>query len=183
MNQMNARSHYRGAATYGDLAYDLDAMSREYALRHAGEDVRREAVPAPQVRTVTRAKPRVQQKISLVSVLGFAAVAALVVVLLLNYVKLTEISESVVALKAELVQLKTDNVSLTTRYEQTFDLATVKEAAERAGMTKPSSSQEYYIDSTDANNVVIYQKEESNVLNQVLTSLSHGVYSVVEYFD
>ena len=41
------RAQERRGTTYGDLAYDLDAMSREYALRHAGEDVRREAVPAP----------------------------------------------------------------------------------------------------------------------------------------
>ena len=176
--------HYKhGGATYGDLAYDLDAMSREYALRHAGEPVRREAMPAPQVRRVTPARRREQQKVSVVSILGFSAVAVLVVLLLMNYVKLTQISESVVTLKAELTQLETDNIALTTKYEQTFDLATVREAAEAAGMTKPSRSQQYYIDQSDSDNVVIYQQEESGVLSRVLTSLNHGVCTVVEYFD
>ncbi len=40
-------------------------------------------------------------------------------------------------------QLQAENVTLTAQYEQMFDLATVKEVAEAAGMSKPSSSQIY----------------------------------------
>ncbi len=114
-------------------------------LRHAGEDApRREAVPgAPKVRSVTAPRTRQRQRLSVVSVLGFLAVTILAVVTLSQYVQLTVISSEVVKLQSELSDLQTQNVSLTTKYEQTFDLSTIKEAAEAAGMSKPSSSQIY----------------------------------------
>lgn len=176
------RAQERRGTTYGDLAYDLDAMSREYALRHAGEDVRREAVPSPKVRSVTAPRARQRQHLSVVSVLGFLAVTALAVVTLSQYVQLTVISSEVVKLQSELSELQTENVSLTTKYEQTFDLSTIKEAAEAAGMSKPSS-QIYYIDMSGSDNAVVYQRQEAGVLSRVFTSLSHGIYAVVEYFD
>ena len=177
------RAQERRGTTYGDLAYDLDAMSREYALRHAGEDVRREAVPSPKVRSVTAPRARQRQHLSVVSVLGFLAVTALAVVTLSQYVQLTVISSEVVKLQSELSELQTENVSLTTKYEQTFDLSTIKEAAEAAGMSKPSSSQIYYIDLSEGDSAVVYQQEESNLLSRLLTSLNHGIYAVVEYFE
>ena len=61
-------------------------------------------------------------------------------------------------LQSELSDLETQNVSLTAQYEQTFDLSTVKEAAEAAGMSKPSSSQIYYIDMSGADSAVVYQQ-------------------------
>ena len=176
------RYHSR-SAVYGDLAYDLDREVREHALRHAGEDVRREAVPAPKVRSVTAPRTRQRQRLSVVSVLGFLAVTILAVVTLSQYVQLTVISSEVVKLQSELSDLQTQNVSLTTKYEQTFDLSTIKEAAEAAGMSKPSSSQIYYIDLSEGDSAVVYQQEESNLLSRLLTSLNHGIYAVVEYFE
>ena len=76
-----------------------------------------------------------------------------------------------------------ENVSLTARHEELFDLDTVKEAAEAAGMSKPSSSQIYYVDLSDGDSAVVYQQEEPGILSRLLTSLNHGIYAVVEYFD
>ena len=61
--------------------------------------------------------------------------------------------------------------------------AAVKEAAEAAGMSKPSGSQIYYIDLSEGDSAVVYRQEEASVLSRLLTSLNHGVYAVVEYFD
>ena len=80
-------------------------------------------------------------------------------------------------------ELQTENVTLTAQHEQMFDLATVKEVAEAAGMSKPSSSQIYYIDLSEGDSAVVYQQEESNLLSRLLTSLNHGIYAVVEYFE
>ena len=73
-------------------------------------------------------------------------------------------------------------VALLTRYEKTFDLTTIKEAAAAAGMAKPSASQVYYIDLSEADSVVVYQQKSQNVLARALTSLGNGVCAVVEYF-
>ena len=59
----------------------------------------------------------------------------------------------------------------------------LQEVAEAAGMSKPSSSQIYYIDLSEGDSAVVYQQEESNLLSRLLTSLNHGIYAVVEYFE
>ena len=163
------------SAVYGDLAYDLDREVRERALRHAGEAPRHqtavEAVPKakPRVRSLSKAQVRQRQKVSVLSVLGVGAAIGLAVMVLMGYIQLTE--------------LQTENVTLTAQHEQMFDLATVKEVAEAAGMSKPSSSQIYYIDLSEGDSAVVYQQEESNLLSRLLTSLNHGIYAVVEYFE
>jgi cell division protein FtsL len=174
------------SAVYGDLAYDLDREVREHTLRHAGEarrQPREESAARPQVRRVSQVQVRQKQKLSVFSLLGFGAVAALAVLVLMSYIQLTELSSQVVELKSQLSTLQTENVTLTAQYERMYDLETVKAAAEAAGMGKPSSSQIYYIDLSDGDNAVVYQKEEPDVLSRLLTSLNHGIYTVVEYFD
>ena len=120
---------------------------------------------------------------SICPVVGFGAVATLAVLVLMSYIQLTALSADMVSLQSQLSQLKTENVSLTAQHEEMFDLDTVKEAAEAAGMSKPSNSQIYYVDLSDGDSAVVYQQEEPGVLSRLLTSLNHGIYAVVEYFD
>ena len=175
------------SAVSGNLAYDLDWEVREHALRHAGEPRRDQAAaqPAesPRVRRAVQAQTRPRQHLSLLSVVGFGAVTALAVLVLMSYIQLTALSADMVSLQSQLAELETANVSLTARHEEMFDLDTVKETAEAAGMSKPSSSQIYYVDLSDGDSAVIYQQEEPGVLSRLLTSFNHGIYAVVEYFD
>ena len=178
------------SAVYGDLAYDLDREVREHALRHAGEAPRHQetqapAVPKarPRVRSLTKAEARQHRKVSVLSFAGVCAAIGLAVTMLMGYIQLTAISAEVVNLQAQLEELETENVSLTAQHEKMFDLATVKEAAEAAGMSKPSGSQIYYIDLSEGDSAVVYRQEEASVLSRILTSLNHGIYAVVEYFD
>lgn len=175
----------------GSLAYDLDWEVKEHQLRHAGEAPRtapevqtqRRTAQKAKIHTRTRVQVREKEQVSLVTVAGFALVIGLAMMVLMSYIQLTVLSADTVALKNELSDLRTQNVSLTTQYERMFDLATVKEAAEAAGMSKPSNSQICYVDLSGGDSAVVYQQEEPNVLAKVLTSLSHSVYAVVEYFD
>ena len=50
-------------------------------------------------------------------------------------------------------------------------------------MAKPGSGQVYYIDLSEGDSAVVYQQKEANILSRLLTSLNHGIYAVVEYFD
>ena len=172
-------------AVYGSLAYDLDRELRERELGHAGEaPLQREvALERPKVRSVSKVQVRQRQHLSAFSVVGFAAVAALAVLVLMSYIHLTALSSETVALKKQLSALETENVTLTAQYERMFDRNSVKEAAEAAGMSKPSSSQIYYIDLSDGDSAVVYQQAEPGVLSRLLTSLHHGFYTVVEYFN
>ena len=178
------RYAHREFSTNGSLARDLAWAVRERELEHAGEVPRHERTQAaPKVYHKEQVLARERQAIPVLSVLGVTAVAVAAVMLLLSYVQLTTLAADTVALKSELTVLQAENVSLTAQHEQMFDLATVKEVAEAAGMSKPSSSQIYYIDLSEGDSAVVYQQEESNLLSRLLTSLNHGIYAVVEYFE
>ena len=159
-------------AVYGSLAYDLDRELRERELGHAGEaPLQREvALERPKVRSVSKVQVRQRQHLSACSVVGFAAVAALAVLVLMSYIRLTALSSEGVALKKQLSALETENVTLTAQYERMFDRNSVKAAAEAAGMGKPSSSQIYYMDLSDGDSAVVYQQAEPGGHSRLLTS-------------
>ena len=121
------------AMVYGSLAYDLDSLVRERQLEEAGE--MRQAAPAPQTKAQRRPQAQAKARPSALLVGGIVMVTALVMVLLLGYVQLTTVSNHVVTIKNELATLEEEHVSLLTEYEKTFDLATIKAAAEEAGMS------------------------------------------------
>lgn len=174
---------------YGNLAYDLDALVTERALEEAGrmpqrheEEYRRrqtETVQRPRPQTV--AQPKVH--VSPLVVGSIAVLAVMVVVLLLGYVQLTAISGNVAGMKAEMDQLNTEHVALLTEYEQTFEMATIKETAEAAGMSKPSAGQIEYVELGGSDTAVIYAAGSDGVLNQTLASVKDGFADLVEYFQ
>lgn len=178
--ELQYKSRY---AVNGSLAYDLDWEVRERELRHAGEAPRRREAEKEQTKTKEKPLVRQRQAVSPLSVAGVTAVIALAVLVLMSYIQLTVLSADTVSLQKELAALETEHVALTAQYEQMFDLTTVKETAEAAGMGKPSASQICYIDLSEGDSAVVYQRKDPSVLSRLLTSLDHGIYAVVEYFD
>lgn len=174
---------------YGNLAYDLDALVTERALEEAGRmpQRREEEYVRPARRTQerprTEAAPQPKVHVSPLLAGSVAVLAAMVVVLLLGYVHLTEISGSVAGMKAELDALNTEHVALLTEYEQTFEMAAVKEAAEAAGMTKPSAGQIEYVELGGVDSAVIYAAGNDGVLDVAFASVKDGFLDLVEYFQ
>ena len=188
---------YRGGRVVGNLAYDeryaerraprreseqrlFDAMGVSSAWQPREEFIR---PPRRQEKKAVRPRVRERQRVSGVLALGFAALAAMVVVVLMSYAQLTSISADVVSMQKELKTLDAEHVALLTQYERTFDLETVKAAAAAAGMNKPSSSQINYIDLSAPDSVELCEAQNVSVLSRVFTSLGQGVFSVVEYFS
>ena len=165
---------------YGNLAYDLDALVREHNLEHAGE-INEEQRRAQQQPRAKRA-PQPKAKVSPMLVGAVAVLVVMVVGLLIGYVQLTETSDAVMTIKNDLSEAQDEHVALVTKYEQTFDMTTVKERAEAAGMSKPSSGQIEYIDISGSDAVVIYQGRADGVFSQVFTTVKNGIGAVVEYF-
>ena len=108
--------------------------------------------------------------------------SGIVMVLLLGYVQLTAVSNNVSTIKKELATLEDEHVALLTEYEKTFDLATIKAAAEEAGMSKPSAGQIQYIDLSGADSAVVYG-DEPGVVEKAASSLKEGALSLWEYFS
>lgn len=173
-------TRYRGKQTVnGSLAYDLDWAVRERELRHAGKAVK----GLEKAHSVPKILVRERQYVSRLAVLSVAAIMGLAILVLMNYVELTLLSAETVKLQEQLTELETDNVHLTAQYQQMFDMASVKEAAEAAGMGKPSSTQMDRLDLSEGDSAVAYQQKEPGLLSRMLTSLHGSVYAVVEYFD
>ena len=171
---------------YGNLAYDLDALVRERALEEAGRmepehERRREPEVVQRPRQQAAAQPKAQVSPLLLG--SIAVLAAMVIVLLMSHVRLTELSLSVAEIKSDLDTLNTEHVALLTRYEQTFEMASVKEAAEAAGMSKPSAGQIEYVELGGPDQAVVYSAGSDGVLDKVFASVEGGVLSVLEYFS
>ena len=173
---------YRGKqAVNGSLAYDLDYAVRERALRHAGEAPK--AREKAKVYEAPRVLLRARQVVSPLAVLSVAAIMGLALLVLMSYVQLTMLSADTVKLQSQLEELESENVALTAQYQRMFDMASVKEAAEAAGMSKPSSTQMSRLDLSEGDSAVAYQQKEPGLFSRILSSLHGGVYAVVEYFD
>ena len=179
-----ANYHHHGA-TYGSLAYDLDALAREKQLDEAGKLPQKKVRPAqPEVQPVQRRQSAARAAVrpSPVLLLGTVLVVGMVIALMLCYVKLTGISDNVSSIKREISALEEEHVALLTAYERTFDLATVKAAAEAAGMSKPSSGQIQYIDLSGADSVEVYAAGGAAALNG-FTEKAESLWAyVLEYF-
>lgn len=178
-------ANYRHGATYGSLAYDLDALAREKQLDEAGKLPQKKVRPAqPEVQPVQRRQSAARAAVrpSPVLLLGTVLVVGMVIALMLCYVKLTGISDNVSSIKREISALEEEHVALLTAYERTFDLATVKAAAEAAGMSKPSSGQIQYIDLSGADSVEVYAAGGAAALNG-FTEKTESLWAyVLEYF-
>lgn len=171
---------YRGKqAVNGSLAYDLNYAPRERELRRAGETSRAKE----RAREVPRVLLRARQYVSPLAFLSVAAIMGLALLLLMSYVQLTRLSAETVELQSQLQELETDNADLTARYQRMFDMASVKEAAEAAGMSKPSSTQMSRLDLSTGDTAVAYRQKEPGLIDRILSALHGGVYAVVEYFD
>lgn len=178
-------ANYHHGATYGSLAYDLDALAREKQLDEAGKLPQKKVRPAqPEVQPVQRRQSaaRAAARPSPVLLLGTVLVVGMVIALMLCYVKLTGISDNVSSIKREISALEEQHIALLTEYERTFDLAAVKAAAEAAGMSKPSSGQIQYIDLSGADSVEVYAAGGAAALNG-FTEKAESLWAyVLEYF-
>ena len=166
---------------YGSLAYDLDTLARERQLEEAGEMPERSGAPQPKAQPRRHPQAQAKTRPSPLLVGGIVLVCALVMVLLLGYVQLTMVSNHVVTIKDQLATLQEEHVSLVTEYEKTFDLATIKAAAEEAGMSKPTSGQIQYIDLSGSDTAVVYG-DEPGVVEKAISSIKGGAQFIWEYF-
>ena len=182
------RKYHTPGVVNGSLAYDFKTLERRLEdtgyMEPDGLTRPMEETPADVIahaRESAKAKVRTAQRVSPVLVLGFSAVAVMLVMLVMSYVELTTISGSVVQMQEELETLQTQQVALITQHERAFDLSSVKEAATNAGMSQPSDSQIYYIDLSEPDSAKVYSQEESGI-GKLLSMLGQGISAVVEYF-
>ena len=180
------RKKYDTPGTANDnLARKLDGRELERRLERSGQvdfdqqyRQRRETEAERRSRQRAKAKAAVRpaQKVNILAVLAFFGIAALTVGVLLCYIQLNAISRNILRMKTEITALEVEQVGLLTKYEQSFDLTSVKEAAESYGMVQPSESQIYNIELPGANQAVSHSGRRSagsaeSLLDRVLDKL------------
>ena len=187
----DVKTYHTPGVVSGNLAHDLRTQELEQQLERSGQldfdkqyRQRQESV-ADQLsrrRQETRASVRQAQGIPIAAILGGAVVAVMALMIVTCQVQVNEISGDIVSMKQEIEQLEMEQVTLRTQYEQAFDPATVKEAAEAAGMQPPGEGQIYYIDLPGEDNAVSCLQPEEDGFKQFLTNFNRHVYTVLEYF-
>lgn len=166
---------------YRNLNYQYDGSAVRVPQE---EEVLR---PRPQVRPrrqeVARPKVAVRQagRVSLFAVTGFAAVAVMAVLILMSFVQLTTLSNQVVGLNSQMTRLQSEEATLRARYELAYDLGAIEKAVTSDGsMSRPQAGQMVYVDLTEPDHVVLYDRQETS--GSFLESLEGIVGSILAYF-
>lgn len=105
--------------------------------------------------------------------------------LLFSYVQLHSISEQVVSLRTEMSELQTEEAILRARYEQVYDLSDIEDTMLSTGqMVKPQNGQIIYIDLSEPDSVVFYDREPAVTgIEGALQSLRSICSQIMEYFQ
>ena len=128
------------------------------------------AAPRPKVRPRPRAneltRPHVEARpagtVSIFAVVGFAAVVALAICILMSYVQLASLANEVVDLNTQMTKLKSEEATLLARYELAYDLGAIESAVTADGsMSRPQPGQMIYVDLTEPDSVTVYGQEET----------------------
>ena len=163
-----------------NLARGLDWTIRQRELEQAGELTRERRRRRARAMVGRRA---VSLHVSLPAILGVVVALGVALLVLMNCIELTRLSAETVQLKSELQSLENEHAKLNAEYERMFDLATIKDAAEAAGMSAPTASQISHVNLSEGDTVVVYQEEEQGVLNGLILSASHGFETMKEFFS
>lgn len=185
------RSYRTPGVVSDNLARDLTRRELEEKLERSGQlDFdqqyrRRQESNADKLsrqRQAAKATVRQAQKIPVAAVVGSVMLATLAVMVVNCQVRINEISNNIVSMKREISALEMEQISLQTQYEQAFDLATVKEAAEAAGMHQPGEGQIIYINLPGEDQAVTCIEEEDGLFSRIFATLGERAYAVLEYF-
>ena len=172
--------YYAADRTYGNLAYETGGYAQPETLENG--TVATEPRRQSQVKLKTEAAAaRISPAKTVLYVLGFAIAAALLVMVLLEYVQLTAISDETGSLRSELAELQTERSRLLIDYESTFNLTEIEEyARNELGMVSVSGSQRHYLDTDLEDKAVVLKDPETE--EGFLGSAKQFLHSILEYF-
>ena len=181
-----ATMKYAQSATYGSAAYDLDRV-RGYAVpqerpyydipyERPYERPRERAVPKKRA-----AEKRSAAGVSVFAAAGFVLTLAFIVLMLLSYVRLAEISGDTMKLESAIAELDDENAKLRVQYEMAFNLTEIERyATNDLGMKKLLGSNTTYIAIERADKAEILGADETDQKN-LYSSTSEFLSSLMEY--
>ena len=160
----------------GNAAYWMNTKPKIVELPPQQERVERTPQKRSSSQTRRKFAVRAQQKISVTAVAGFVVAAMLAVGVLTSHIQLASVYADTVAAQNEIEELEEQHAKLQAEYETIFDVETLKEAAETAGLQEATSGQEVYMELTEPDNAVVYQSNEEQ------TGIKGYVQAVKSFF-
>lgn len=181
------------SATFGSVAYDLDALKRGFEKSGYAEPERVSRPAAPEkvsrpdtmerVGAWAKAKAVAVQSspvtVSIFSVAGFLLAAVLIVLVILSYVQITELNDRKTQLRTQVSVLDTEMEQLRVGYETTFNLNEIEDyASHNLGMVRLTDSNTAAVRSgkTDAG-VVLTPKDDASAFS----GFGEFIGSLLEY--
>lgn len=168
------RTNYR---TYGNVAYDP-----AYAPQRQG---RTEPLVRPRERVSSRERVRVRPAgyVAPVAVMGFALVAVMAVLLLVNYAQLAQTSNEIVRLRREAATLSEEHAKLTAEYELAFDLKSVEEQVTSTGaMVQPQAGQIITLNISEPDSAQFYGGQDRSLAGELWGGVKETVGNLVSFF-
>ena len=179
-----ARRQRNAYRSYGNVAYAPEYEGGAVTIP-SGEEIYQ---PRPSVRPRERAiaRPKVEVRpagqVAPFAVIGFLAVVLFAALVIYSHVQLAVLNDQASALKSQLSALQTENSTLVAQYERTFDLESLQ-AAVGSYMARPTTDQYIYIDLSEEDGVVIFDRQDSTRgVAGVINGVGEVVGNVVEYF-
>lgn len=180
-----AEERRRRYSTYGSVAYQPEyttgSAARAEPRREAPQHQRRPRVqPRERVAVRPSVQVREQNAVSLFAVVGFAAVAVCLFMVITAGIQLVTVADQTYDLQSELTELKSEEKKLQAQYELAYDLAVIEEEMTASGaMVKASSANTVYLDLSEADSVIYYERASSGIrgLADRLEQLFSGILS------
>jgi len=169
------------------VAYDLSRFDKRKRVREALEN-QPVAVPAIRPRGTTAAKAKSEaaaaaktRGLSVFSVVSYIAVFALFMLIVMNYMKINELSVEQSALSRELAALKSEAAQLEIKYEQKINMYNIEERAAELGLSKPTQDQIQYIDIAGQDYAVVYNEDTGT--SGFIAGIKSIFMSVLNFFE
>ena len=185
---MASRRHFTTRYdSYGSVAYApvyegnaVRAPRREEEYQPAPQPRRREQ---PRRQEVKRTQVEVRQAgaVAPFAVVGFIAVAIFAALVLFSHAQSTVLNAEIVELRGQLTTLEAENAKLSAQYEQVFDMTAIQSAVGE-GMARPAASQVVYLDLSEPDTVVVFDKIKDNRVMDALKNVGQVLGDMIEYF-
>ena len=171
--------YYAANMTYGNLAYKAGGYVQPETLEEGS--VKTEPRRQSQVKLRQAAATRISPARALLYTAGFAVAAVLLVLVLLEYVQLTALTDETGKLQGQLAELNAEEERLRIAYESEFNLTEIEDYARNTlGMTNADSSQIHYLDTDLQDKAVVLKETETE--DSFWGSAKEFFSSILEYF-
>lgn len=174
--QTNQNNPYRVS---GSAAYQPDYEANR--VRQPRPEVRPQVQPRRQPAPRPRIQVRPAGAVSLLAVVGFAAVAVCAALLLIANARLMVLNDETVELLGQLETLQAEEATLLNQRDQAYDLDALKaQLTASSAMVQPQPSQITYLNADQPDSVVKFQKPEQSLRDSIyekLRDFSAGLFS------